>query len=338
MSALLGISLTAVQWWWLGALGVVALVALVIAVLLRRDPYRSSWRVEVERRLVRTEGADEQLRLSVRACLGEDSPGPGDGSFIVGAKTGIGGWWTGRNEDVAHGLIDAFERSTVPDDPAARAVLARWLRVQVRTVLSPADPASIEALQLLAGTPSKRAVERAWMLVHEGWSRLRRSQRARRNRAIEVSLGFVVAGIAVAAMLDEGVGSMSLLRVGSKQAAPIANAYALVALGAVGGLLSLLPMVRRTPDITRSSGAWTAQAILKVTAGGLVGLLGCWVLQSGVLDATQPVRANQLAVWAVLFGFSQDAVTKRFDVRLGATAATTTTPPTPTTADEDDPA
>ena len=315
----------AVAGYWIA--GVLA-VAAVLIVLWRLwcDRSKASWRVEVERRLARVGEVPGDARAEIQGYLD---------------KRSIGSWWTGRSEDLAHAVIDRVEKADLSGLEAdERRVLAERLIVEAGLVYASKDARLVQVKAFLKDTPSRVAMEQAYDLIHDGWSRMRRAQRARRNRSIEASIGFVVAGLGLAWMLDNQVGHLTLAAHEAASTsgggtevdaatAPLANAWALLALGAIGGLVSLLPMVRRTPDITRSSGAWTAQAALKVTSACLLGLLGCWLLQTGIIAATQPLPAEQIGIWAVLFGYSQDAVTKRFDELLAPA-------PAPTTATTDD--
>lgn len=293
---------------------------------------RSVWQVDVERRLIRLlplTPEQEQLAAKARSTM---------------AGRSLGSWPTGSREDMAHALVDAVERDRVPTsaeaaDVEARTALASSVAIRVRQLFRAGDARRIAALELLKPPPSAAAIREALGVVHEGWSSLRRSQRAQRNRSLALAVGFALAVVAMAWALQSGIEGFTLAEPAIAQLAAdapptpvpvVANAWVLAFLGMVGGLVSLLGMVRRTPNIARSSGGWVAQALLKVSSAGLLGVLGAWFLQTGLLDPIVPLDAGPLAAWAVLFGYSQDALTKRFDARLAAA-----TPPATDTGTDD---
>jgi hypothetical protein len=296
----------------------------------RRRVSSSEWQVDVERRLIRLRPfTNEQGKLA-------------DEALAKMARRSLGTWWTGSSEDLAHSLTDALERDRVltdTSDTEERRAVAAAVAIRVRRLFRVGDARRAAALELLTATPSDHQIREALGMVHDGWSSLRRSQRAQRNRSLLLSVGFALATTAMAWALEAEIwgfalGAPPVVVAAAVEAVPkavVANAWVLVLLGVVGGLVSLLPLVRRTPNVARSSGGWMAQALLKTTSGGLLGLLGCWFLQTGVLDLTEPLEAGPLAAWAVLFGYGQDVLTRRFDERL----ATATSPPVPDAGTDD---
>ena len=85
-------------------------------------------------------------------------------------------------------------------------------------------------------------------------------------------------------------------------------------IGALAGTAtSILPLVRAQ----RPSGPYGIagiQSILKIPAGALTALLAVIVLQNGVLTP-HGLRVGETYVWAVVFGFSQQALTGLIDQR-----------------------
>lgn len=295
-----------------------------------RWPKGGTWRTDVHRRCLQ--------------ILGPDQPEPAQVTEALKTRS-VASWRSGWAEEVAHAYLDEHEVQKVPTDQGLTA-LARGLRVRVKNLLRSGNSSRVAALELLdAEEPSVAQVTAALRLLHDGWSGVRRAQRTQRNRNLALVVLFVVAAISLALLIDREVGELSLAPPPTTETdttdgaeappgpgdtttaspdeeasvrAAVANPWALVGLGAVGALVSLLALARRTPTLARTSGAWVAQALLKLSSGALLGLLACWVLQTGLIEAIEPLEAGPLAVWAVLFGYSQDALTKRFDERLAA--------------------
>jgi hypothetical protein len=88
--------------------------------------------------------------------------------------------------------------------------------------------------------------------------------------------------------------------------------------GAFGGLVGMLVALRRLRTSAGPFGLHAVQATLKVPAGALIALLLVLVLQSGVVDQLQVVDTSQLAAFAALFGFAEEAATRFVDRRANA--------------------
>lgn len=287
----------------------------------------ATWRVAAHRRLVGLLGRLDDLPA-------EDSQRGGVTSDLTRAARAFEDttwrtWRTGLAEDQVHAALDEAEVRLIPSDDAELQALVPGLRSRLTRRFQARDSRRVTALALLKGDPDRSAVAGAFDLLHAGSADLRATQLARRNRTGLVTLLVACATLGVATVLDHQVGAISLARPGVKGDVG-ADPWVVVLFGTVGGLLSVLPMLRRAGTVTRAGAAWGIQALLKITLGGLVGLLGAWLVQRGVLDLTEPQDASALSAWALVFGYSQDAVTRKLDERLAATK-----PPAAADATED---
>lgn len=102
------------------------------------------------------------------------------------------------------------------------------------------------------------------------------------------------------------------------------NAWVIVAVGLSGAAVSLVAMSTRAPGLTRVPGAWLAHSALKLTSGALFALVGSWLIQSGFLVESDARTTGRVIALALLFGYSQDAITKRLDQKLASTKAPAT--------------
>jgi hypothetical protein len=139
--------------------------------------------------------------------------------------------------------------------------------------------------------------------------------RAFRNRLIVTSL-LVVTAAGVLVLLQWRLPGGGLLDRPSAAADVPRWALMLVVItfGAVGGLLVSIPALAAIPRAPSPYNFPLQQAILKVTAGALTGLVGVIVIgSSGVTNGFSSLEA--LVGTAVVFGASQQAVTQFLDKR-----------------------
>ena len=83
--------------------------------------------------------------------------------------------------------------------------------------------------------------------------------------------------------------------------------------GALGGLLTVAASVKRMRASTAPYVLLWGQTLLKVGAGALTGLFGVMLMQSGLIGGVAAVSGGAVFVYAVIFGISQDAVTRYAD-------------------------
>jgi hypothetical protein len=89
----------------------------------------------------------------------------------------------------------------------------------------------------------------------------------------------------------------------------------LAVIGAAGGLLATAAALRRMPATSEPYGLRRVQAALKTPTGALTAIIGTMLLQSDVIEALDPQPSPTILVYAVIFGYSQEAVTRFVDKR-----------------------
>jgi hypothetical protein len=87
--------------------------------------------------------------------------------------------------------------------------------------------------------------------------------------------------------------------------------------GMLGGLIGAVGSLRRVRASRDPAGLHLAQLALKLPAGAVTALFGIVLLQSSILPPLTPVEPGQLAAYAVLFGFAQEALTRFVDQQSG---------------------
>jgi len=297
---------------------------------------RAGWRTAAYDRLVQlcvdargtTEGVDR-----ARAELDEAAR-----SFVDSTARS---WRKGVAEARVTAHLDAAEGLLVPTDAPMRDAMASTVVVRVKRRFRASDTRRAQALALLKVDPTRAEVQAALDLLHRGSVDLRSNQVARREAAMYATIVFTVASIGLA-VASSRYGLLSLAAPVDPAAAPrptgtaapaVAQAWQVLAMGAAGGLLSVLPMLLRV-GVARAGAATIIQALLKVSAGAFVALIAAAAVQRGVLDLVDPLDADSLVVWAAVFGLSQSVVTKRLDSLISASKPPIT--PATTAADEDD--
>jgi len=90
-------------------------------------------------------------------------------------------------------------------------------------------------------------------------------------------------------------------------------------LGAVGGLLALLTSIQRLRGFRNPYNLPVFQALLKIPAGALTGLLGLVLMQSGILFL-EPQLGNAAVAYVIFFGAAQDVITRLVDRKAGEIA------------------
>lgn len=229
-------------------------------------------------------------------------------------------WWTGSSEEEVQGALDLVEQELVPADAAARKVLAQALRARITRRFRAGDSRRTAALELLGRDPSADQLREALELLHAGSFDLRATQRARRNTTLVASTLFAAAGVVLAAAIQRDLAGLSLAKViPVPEGASVPNAWAVLLMGAIGGLLSVGLALFRVGRPTRAGAAFLVQVGLKASLGALVALIASLAVQRGVLPVVDPQDPWTLLVWALLFGYSQEVITKRLDERLAST-------------------
>lgn len=245
-------------------------------------------------------------------------------------------WWAGTGETEVLAALDLAAAHLVPVGPVPLAAYRDDLRLRIDRRFKSKDARRTTAEALLGGpadtgttaeAPNRANVQQAAAILHSGSLEMRTTQRTRRNVTVIAGVLFVLAAVLLAFTLQFGWGGASLAKTATKaggkaDTAPQASPWIILLFGAIGGLLSVVPMLKRADRVTRAMGAWTIQALFKVASGALLALVAVTLVQSVVgLPIVKPQEASALVGWALLFGYSQDLVTKALDERLASVKA-----------------
>jgi hypothetical protein len=87
--------------------------------------------------------------------------------------------------------------------------------------------------------------------------------------------------------------------------------------GVLGGLIGAVASLRRLRTSRDPAGLHLAQLALKLPAGALTALFGVVLMQSEIVPPLRPATGGQIAAYAVLFGFAQEAITRFVDQQSG---------------------
>jgi hypothetical protein len=96
--------------------------------------------------------------------------------------------------------------------------------------------------------------------------------------------------------------------------------------GALGGVVGIIAVLSNLRLTQRPSSLQIAQLVLKPLAGGAIALFAIVLLQAGLVQQVKAVASGTIAAYAVLFGFSQQLLTRALDRRAAMlldTASTT---------------
>jgi hypothetical protein len=96
-----------------------------------------------------------------------------------------------------------------------------------------------------------------------------------------------------------------------------------VGLGGAAGALTIAVSQRPDARLEGPYGSMLAQLFLKVAAGALTAVLAVKLLGNGAFGVLRPAKSTDPALYAILFGFSQQAFTRLVDQRLTSAVAQT---------------
>jgi hypothetical protein len=88
--------------------------------------------------------------------------------------------------------------------------------------------------------------------------------------------------------------------------------------GTIGGLLATAVALRGLRVTGDPYGLRWVQTLLKAPSGALTAVFGTMLLQSELIDALDPQPTPKILVYAAIFGFSQEAVTRFVDKKANA--------------------
>jgi hypothetical protein len=161
-----------------------------------------------------------------------------------------------------------------------------------------------------------REIQRA---INDARLSARRAVRSYRNVVIvatgallAVAVGFPFA----AAQITSGLVVIQADHSSSSDARSLIVSMASIELwGVLGSIIAATASLYRLRSSRSLERLQFAQLMLKLPAGALTALFGVVLLQSGILPPLKAVSNSQLAAYAVIFGFAQEAFTHFVDRR-----------------------
>jgi hypothetical protein len=85
--------------------------------------------------------------------------------------------------------------------------------------------------------------------------------------------------------------------------------------GAVGGLVGLIVSLRKLVSTRAPVRLQAAQLVLKLPAGAITSVFGLMIFQAAIMPTLASATLSQLAAYALIFGFAQEAVTSMVDTQ-----------------------
>jgi hypothetical protein len=290
----------------------------------RADFVRGQWRHEVEVRVVELEGRlakaeagggtvsreEEALARAVKRALREAR------RAIVPEccfPRRIQHWWTGAALTHAWESVHLAEAGVIAiSSQQVQAEMVPRLRAWLELVLPNARALhryEAEFDRWTAGTAKEGVLREAYQAAIAANIEWHTNLRAFRNMLLCVAAGLLVLLVALAACHAVG---RSILHLGAPGRSLPVSLVELV--GAFGGLLSSTFLLAKLEKPPARYNVLAPQIVLKAVAGAASALVGLMFLQSGlVLEPPQAPSEAVVLTYAVLFGYSQQAITQMID-------------------------
>jgi len=232
----------------------------------------------------------------------------------------ISSWWTGYEVEEAWSALHAAQEAlvAVQDEATLRTQLSD-LEAGIDSNLA-SDPRTKPFKDSLAAirrkstitTADRETIRGIRMVVNATSDAAHRDVRSFRNAitVIGAVLGLVALGIASIAATDrhlQGVFDVQNMSSGRWMG------FELLLIGALAGLTGLLLSLKKFSDFQSSYSLTLAQAFVKGAAGAAAALLGILLVQSGLINSLSTTDRLWLYGYAVLFGSSQQLVTRLAD-------------------------
>jgi hypothetical protein len=269
------------------------------------------WQEEIRERVEQLEhraadthtNSDEVLRLLQQA-------------WTAGTKrSSPSGWWRGSEVELAWSNLHEAEAQITEHttEPTALQAEARASLVQARHFVPHDDQNATKLKELvMAGSTGDdvRATASAVLRAANVESdQQHKEARALRNRILRVTLMLVaLAGVLVVLQWRLPSASMISAPKGVKNVPAWALLLMVMALGCLGGFLTAIPAVTRTPRTRSPFNVSLQQTLLKLVLGALTAVVGVMIVGSVMVSNGLQSVASML-VLAVAFGSGQQAVT-----------------------------
>ncbi|WP_029287980.1 hypothetical protein [Cellulomonas sp. HZM] len=242
-------------------------------------------------------------------------------------------WWNGTSIETAWSCVHLAQSQlplVVADTALARYVVDARRRAVLR--LAKGDPVRLALedtdlagrVQEGAATDEDRVtVGAALQAALEIGDDEHRRLRDWRNRLLRVAALATVALALTLVVAGTHPGFLPLC-VAEAGAAPVCpgggapgadDARVVAFLGALGGALAAIVAMRRASPGASPYRITPALSLLRVPLGGLTAVVGVLLVQSGEVPGLALTRVSQVAVFALLFGFCQELVTRLLESR-----------------------
>lgn len=233
-------------------------------------------------------------------------------------------WWSGSSQERAWGSLHEAEAEL--DEKLGQTDLeaqARDLLAKAKLFLKPGDE-RVKAVSDALAEPTRPAppltrvtVAHLSRAVYDAMDRRFAESLACRNRIIRLTLISLVAlGVLMAAFATNAI-PIPIKAEGTTAPSALKVALLVPLFGAIGALIIAIPPLARVTGHSNPFGLQHYQMLLKVTLGPVFAIVGVMLLQSGLIPSVQfPMPFPDLLVWALVFGATQQVVTRAIDSRV----------------------
>jgi hypothetical protein len=234
-------------------------------------------------------------------------------------------WWTGADADAGWRAIHAAKQALLEglSDPELRAQLP-ILASKVRLYLDPTDPERVAyEVWLKDAADSKASVDKERLRIIrtavDGTSDAQFGKIHRFRNTLYILFIAVILFDLLLALDNQDVTWLPICSppaAGGQPSCPLVWHVELA--GLIGGLLAAAATLLRIPVTHEPYNLKRAQTLVKLPLSGLTAIVGLMLLQSSVIDALRPQTTPTVLAYAVVFGYSQQLVTRLIDQKAGS--------------------
>lgn len=230
-------------------------------------------------------------------------------------------WWSGVDIEAAWRAIHAAKQELIDGmaDPDLRAQYP-LLRSKVKQYLEPNDPERVEYEKWLERGEEQESLDqfdRARLrTVRTAVDATSDAQYAKIHRfRTTLYIGFVaVIVLDILLGLERSTDPwLPICPPTPMGGASCPLVWQIEAVGLIGGVLAAAVALLRIPVTHEPYNLKRAQTLVKLPLSALTALVGIMLLQSNVIDALEPLPAPGVLAYAVIFGYSQELVTRLID-------------------------
>jgi hypothetical protein len=225
------------------------------------------------------------------------------------------GWWRGSEVELAWSNLHEAEAQITEHttEPSALQAEARASLAQARHFVPHDDKNATKLDELVnagsAGDDVRATAGAVLRAANVESDQQHKEARALRNRILRITLMLVaLAGVLVVLQWRLPSATMIAAPKGVENVPAWALLLMVMALGCLGGFLTAIPAVTRTPRTRSPFNVPLQQTLLKLVLGALTAVVGVMIVGSGMVSTGLQSVASML-VLAVVFGSGQQAVT-----------------------------